>query len=394
MRVFVIALKDFYQSLKKWQTFVFMLIMPPIFIIMFGKAFAGGGPTELPLLLISNQDQGVISTAMVEQLSASDGIRVELLGLGVDELQSALSDKQAAGAVLIVRGLDKQVVEIDDWSQVIWISGEDILQEIPARNVFERISKQMNAAAQFAKMSLDSNQKALNLITFETAFSEQIQNLTQAPVQIALNQTEEAPNPFSHPAPGMMLQFAIAGLTGVSAILVLEKSGLTEARLRMCSVPAWQVMLGHYLAICLLLGTQFFLLLAFGQIALGLDYLSAWASTLLISIGTILCIAAMGLLIGVISKTEEHTVVYAMLAMFVFSGLGGLWMPLETTGEAFQTIGYLTPLAWAMDGYQAILNSGAGISEIWSSLGVLLVYTMGFLLLTIVIYQRQKSRTH
>ena len=48
-----------------------------------------------------------------------------------------------------------------------------------------------------------------------------------------------------------------------------------------------------------------------------------------------------------------------MIPMFLFSGLGGAWVPLENTGPAFQAIGHLTPVAWAMDGFKTILSGGA-----------------------------------
>lgn len=46
--------------------------------------------------------------------------------------------------------------------------------------------------------------------------------------------------------------------------------------------------------------------------------------------------------------------------MCVLPGLGGVWLPLEVTGEAFQTVGHLLPTAWAMDGIQNIIVRGLG----------------------------------
>jgi ABC-2 type transport system permease protein len=390
MRVLTIAFKDFYQFIKKWQTFVFMLVMPPIFILMFGGMFSGNN-VQAPLILVSNQDRGVIGSALIQTLSQEQGLQVRVVDADVETLQSSVSNDKAAAGLFIENGLDEQVLLENDWSGVQWISGEDILQELNAKMIFDRNIKKVNAAAQFA-LGNKADTTGLSLRAFQESFTDQYQQLTAKKIGVSILQTEKETNPYAHPAPGMMLQFAIAGLTGVAAILVMEKSGFTEARLRMSAVPAWQVMLGHYLAICLLLGTQFFLLLAFGQIALGLDYLASWLSTLLLSVGTILCVAAMGLLIGVVSKSEDETVVYAMIAMFVLSGLGGLWMPLETTGKAFQTVGHLTPLAWAMDGYQNILAGHYSFTHISGSLAVLAAYTVGLVGITIGIYQRQKSR--
>jgi hypothetical protein len=41
--------------------------------------------------------------------------------------------------------------------------------------------------------------------------------------------------------------------------------------------------------------------------------------------------------------------------MFVLAGLGGAWVSLEVTGAVFQTIGHLSPVAWAMDGFKNVI---------------------------------------
>jgi len=49
------------------------------------------------------------------------------------------------------------------------------------------------------------------------------------------------------------------------------------------------------------------------------------------------------MLIGVFAKSEEQTVVFVLIPMFVLSGLGGAWMPPRVHGAAFQSIGHVSP---------------------------------------------------
>jgi hypothetical protein len=42
--------------------------------------------------------------------------------------------------------------------------------------------------------------------------------------------------------------------------------------------------------------------------------------------------------------------------MFVLLGLGGVWVSLEVTGDGFQKVTYLTPLAWSMTGFRKIFE--------------------------------------
>jgi ABC-2 type transport system permease protein len=72
-----------------------------------------------------------------------------------------------------------------------------------------------------------------------------------------------------------------------------------------------------------------------------------------------------------------------MIPMFVFSGLGGAWMPLEATGKTFQLIGHFTPVAWAMDGFKNILVRGLDLSAVWLPAGALLGYAILFLALAV-----------
>ena len=98
---------------------------------------------------------------------------------------------------------------------------------------------------------------------------------------------------------------------------------------------------------------------------MGLDYLGQAAATLLMALTSALCIAALGLLIGMFAKSDEQAIIFSLIPMFVFSGLGGAWMPLEFTGKTFQAIGHFSPVAWAMDGFKAILNHQSGLEAVW-----------------------------
>jgi len=111
---------------------------------------------------------------------------------------------------------------------------------------------------------------------------------------------------------------------------------------------------------------------------LKLDYVREIGATLLVTFGAVTCIAAMGLLIGVMAQSEEQAVIFSLIPMFVLSGLGGAWVPLEVTGETFQAVGHVSPVAWAMDGFKNILIRGMGIESVLLPAGMLLAYGIVF----------------
>jgi ABC-2 type transport system permease protein len=105
-----------------------------------------------------------------------------------------------------------------------------------------------------------------------------------------------------------------------------------------------------------------------------------------------LWVSSMGLLIGVFAQEDQQVVLFSMIAMFLFTGLGGAWFPLEGSGKAFSTIGHLTPAAWAMDGFQNILIRGLGLASAWRPAAVLLAYAAGFFLLAVWRFKAGEER--
>jgi ABC-2 type transport system permease protein len=89
----------------------------------------------------------------------------------------------------------------------------------------------------------------------------------------------------------------------------------------------------------------------------------------------------LGLFIGVFAQSEEQAVTFSLIPMFVLSGLGGAWVPLEVTGPTFQAIGHLSPVAWAMDGFKNVLIRGLGLEAALLPAAALMGYAVLFFLL-------------
>jgi len=187
----------------------------------------------------------------------------------------------------------------------------------------------------------------------------------------------------AHTSPGMMLQFAIAGLLTAAQIIVTERKSRTMQRLLTTATRHIHILLGHYLAIFILIFTELVLLILFGQFLLKVDYLRLPGATFLVAFSAALCIAAMGLLIGILAKTAEQAIIFSLIPMFTFSGLGGAWAPLEVTSPACQVIGHLSPVAWAMDGFQNINLRGFGFGSVLLPAGVLAAYAVIFFTLAV-----------
>jgi ABC-type multidrug transport system permease subunit len=194
----------------------------------------------------------------------------------------------------------------------------------------------------------------------------------------ALEETPKTSNGFAQSSPGMIVQFAIMGLVTSASILVLERKTRTLSRLLTTSMKRWEIITGHLLAMFGLVLMQVTLLVLVGQFLFGVNYLREPLAVLLVVVALAAWVSALGLFVSTIAKGEEQVVLFALIAMFVFTALGGAWFPLEVTGPAFNTIGHITPAAWAMDGLQNVVVRGLGVESALLPAGVLLAYAVAF----------------
>lgn len=376
-----IAIKDLLENLRNRTTFLFLLIMPVVFTVAFGYVFSGasgqGEDDRLPVGYLNLDHASPLSQELQQVLSASGVIRLEV-GEDPASLEEAVAGQELAAAVIVPEGYDRALR-----------NGSPLKLKVladPASAVGASIQAELSTAAGRVSSAARAAQGIAPQggAAFEAALQTALAAWRNPPVQVAVTRAGTAPdaaaeNRFAHSSPGMALQFAVAGLLTSAQVIVSERKNHCLKRLLTTGASRWQVLLGHYLSIALLLLVQFAILILFGQLLLGLDYLGRPLATLLVTLGSVLCIAALGLLIGAAAKAEEQAIAVAMIAMFLLSGLGGAWVPLEQTGEAFQAIGHLTPLAWAMDGYKDILLRGAGAAEVLLPTAALLGYALLFL---------------
>jgi len=248
--------------------------------------------------------------------------------------------------------------------------------------VASRVDGAVRTAAIMEGMELEG-------VPFAYAFDQTISAWDEPPISIhetsslAIKDSSDEVSALAHTSPGMMLQFAIAGLLTAAQIIVTERRSRTLQRLLTTSTRKIHVVVGHHLAIFLLIFTQFTILIVFGQFVLKVDYLRLPSATMLVAFSAALCISALGLLIGILAKTEEQAISFSLIPMFVFAGLGGAWVPLEFTGKTFQTIGHFSPVAWAMDGFENIVARGLGFESVLIPCAALVGYAVLFFLLAV-----------
>jgi ABC-2 type transport system permease protein len=398
MRAIDLAIKDLMQLVRNRMTAMFLVAMPVIFTLLFGFAFGGfGGGTEDPRLPVGfvDRDGSHLSTSLLSMLETSNVIRPAVLE-GTDaetaQTEKLVRQEDLAAAVVVPAGYGGQMLAgnlvpldvIVDQGSTAGTTAQNEIQTVTARLAGSVEAARLSTQTYADQVGLADNaarqqflQDTLDRAIAAWADSPLTVDLRQSGALAAEEQGSQVmQSGFAHTSPSMMVQFAIAGLIGAATILVAERKSGALRRLLTTAVSRTEIVLGHYLAMVILILAQLVILVAFGQIALNVPYLRAPLATVLVMGATALWTASLGLLIGTLAKSDEQTTIFSLVAMFVLAGIGGAWVPLEFTGPTFQAIGHVLPSAWAMDGFENIVIRGMSLQSVLLPVGMMLAYAV------------------
>lgn len=402
MRIIDLALKDLSQIFRDKRSLLFLVAMPIVFTLFMGFAYRSGKANEanidtrVPLGWVNNDAGGAVSQQLFGMLSASDAMR--LVELAPDAAEDAVRKGEVAGALVVPSGYSEQVGAGKDASpqrdtQLTLIAD---LNSTQGQSLFQLlrtpVTKLMSAveishlSAETVGRPNDASELTEGFASASQAWSE-TDSASLVKVEMAVGESFMGDwygdSPYNQSSPGMLLMFAIMGLVSSAQILVQERKTRTLQRMRSTSMRPWEIVAGHTLAMFTLVFLQTALLVVFGQLALGVNYARVPLGILMISVTLGLWVAGMGLLIGTIARDDSQVVLFSLMAMFLFSALGGIWFPLEVSRGAFSMIGRAMPSYWAMNGYQNILIRGLGLDSAWLPALILLAYALGFFALAV-----------
>lgn len=399
MRMLDLAMKDLFQMLRDKRSLLFLVAMPIAFTFFMGFAYGSGQENSedvdnrILLALVDPEPESRLNKMFFTRLDSSDAIRV--IAMTENEAMDALRKGHVTGVLAVPVGFSERVEAGKD-AQLSLIA-DSSSSEGQSLYQFLRVPiSQLMSAVEVARISADVQSNPDEYVpSIELAWSKWDENAKLSLVRIEQAVAEEAEqsdwtggNPYNQASPGILVQFSIIGLITSAQIVVLEKKSRTLQRLITTAMQPWEIITGHMLAMFTLTFMQIALLVVFGQLFLKVDYIREPLGILLVSVTLGLWTSSMGLLIGVVAKEEQQVIMYSMIAMFVFSGLGGTWFPLESSGGAFAAIGKAMPSYWAMNGYQNILIRGLGLESVWMPMLILLAYALGFFVLAVWRFRR------
>lgn len=381
-QVLSITLLQFRLALKSKGTVAMVFGMPLLLTLIFGLLIGGGsdgsGGQTFPLAVVDS-DASFASQKLVEALREE-----KTIGLRVarnEEVTRLFADKVIAAAVIIPSGFE------DDLSA--GASPEVKLVAPPGGNlqlaVWPVISREAARVAEDYRLarriaadpaSAAALQAAYDRVTRErqalgiSTSHERVQRAKAKPDQRLSNLGERAL--------GFTVMFVMMLVFSMSGVILQERQRGTWGRLLVTPTARASVLTGYLLSFFVTGLFQFAVLVG----ASSLLFRISWGPLLPLAVmaaAFILCSAGMGLFVAGIVRTYEQQQVVGVLFVNATSMLGGVYWPLELVSDAMRRIGYLTPQAWAMEGFREVMLRGGAWSGLVRPLIVLLALAAIFM---------------
>ena len=184
-------------------------------------------------------------------------------------------------------------------------------------------------------------------------------------------------NGFRLSTPSITVMFVMVSILGMTQALAEERMIGILRRLGMMPVSKAQLLGGKLLSVYVMGLFQFAILLAFGKL-LGVDFGGSPLAVALVAGSYVLAITALALALAALVRTPQQATGIATLAYMVLAPLGGAWWPLSFVPVWMQTLGHISPIAWCLDAFNALIFHQGTLPDVLESVGVLLLFAVVF----------------
>lgn len=400
-----IALNDLRIFFSNRGNIIGLVLLPVAFTLVLGFAFSGGGPTVLRVDVI-DQDQSDASQQLIAGMRASydalvicpdDAANGCPAGeMDVETAQERVINGQVQSAIVIPEGFGESLSNLQPVT-LEYYSQQDVRSGDPVYQALSSVVQRTSAAIRAADVGLDVTDNMIVtgdgtvplFVSDEDrdAFQQDVYQRAEAeiastPVTVQLV-TQEAGNEmslgsgFGQSVPGMGSMYVMFTVFGGLALLARERDQWTLQRLMSMPLTGAEIMGGKMLAYFTLGMIQYAVVFAVGVIV-GTPLGDSPLALVLVMVAFVTCMVALTFLLATRITNESQASGITLLLALTLAPLGGAWWPLEITPDFMQTLGRLSPVSWAMDGFQNVIFFSGGVADVMTPVLVLLGIALVF----------------
>lgn len=337
---------------KDKTSLIWMLIVPCLYILVFGSAFRHqSDPRQSRAnLSVFNMDEGTLSGRLMNSLE-SENLNLTILDSLPEAPPLRLLTIPATFSERLKKG-KRDTLMFKSQSDANVEAG--LTAELAVRKAAYRLLADMvelkSRLLGFSQNGLEDLDARERLIRLETSYAGK---------HIII------PSGFTAQVPAQIVQFTLLILFIFSGSMLFEekKNGLLR-RTRVAPVSFLQLYLGK-LAGAILVGlTQMTVLLLVGRFAFGVFYGNSLPGLVLLAITFATAVGAMGLILGFLVRNGEKLVGIAIISALAMSAFSGCWWPVEVTPAWMQNLALFLPSGLALKAFHRLISYGDGFRQV------------------------------
>jgi ABC-2 type transport system permease protein len=344
----------------------FMLALPVLVIVIIGATF--GGEPRIAIGLVDGGD-GPVAAALVTALERADGLHVVRFD-SIDGLRRAARRLTIAAGIVVPATLDRDLAA-GRRGVIAFVPSPDAGATFAARSAVDGSLAAVAIPATAAR-AVGAATGAPFAATFTLATDLVDPHAPNVRVT-TVGRSRSTASRFSTVAPKNLVLFVfLNGMTSGWWIVRSRRVGILRRALA-APVTGGRIVAGLGIGSLAFTLLQTALIIVVGAVGFGVSWGDPAAATALaVTFAVVACGA--GLLVGAVFRSEEQVGAVTPPLGLVLGALGGCMVSRDAFPPALRSLSRAIPHAWALDGWQRLIDDGAGIGAIAPDLAVLAAF--------------------
>jgi ABC-2 type transport system permease protein len=391
MRIINIVKYDLIKTIRDKTSLIFMIIMPVVFIFIFGS-IKFTGTTKIPVGIADN-DNGSFSKELIEQIK--DDHTVSFTVMSEKELLSKVQNSGIEAGFVIPKGFSKDITD-GKVPEIKVIKLKTSENSMVIQNVISTALLEMRAKDSVVSI-IKENFKDGNIPGMQNemeSLSQKIALNLQKPDFITVETTRysdsQKSNSYDNKAfitIGFMIMFVMMAIIFCSTGVILdEKKDNTWNRMIITPTRKSTIIFGNVLSTFLKGMLQVLFLVLFSKFAIGVNWGQSLSALVIVMSVFVLSVTGMGIFMATFVKTNSQLSAIAAIVVTCTTMISGCYWPLELEPQIMQNIAVLFPQYWAMKGMRNVIENGMGIESVVTPVLVLalmgIVYFIGSVIMS------------
>ncbi len=339
LRFSAIVKKEFLHVLRDRPSLIIAVMMPIIFITLFG--FAVSTEVDNIQMAVFDADKTYESRELVRKFQSSNYFEVLNYVDTIKEIEDLVDGGHVKAALVVPSGYAKDLKRGEMPESLLIIDGSD---------------------PTVARTALQSGNLVANIYTMQTIRGINVNTQTMK-TRVWYNTNLESSKFIVPGIIGLVMQNITIILTAFS--MVREKEHGTLEQLIVTPITSIELILGKMIPYILIGSIDFLIALFFGTWLFKVPIQGDLLLLLYLGFGFVICALAIGMLISTVAQNQLQAMQIALLTILPSVLLSGFMFPREAMPKQIQIVSGVIPVTYFINILRGIILKGVGWQFLW-----------------------------